>query len=115
MSDVTRLCDDSDLFSHKLGMQDPNWRQCVYDHRKQLLENSTQVNFSLEHAHQWRYRLQEFINVKYNLPYDVVWIVFWLNNLQNPDHDGGVLKLYVPHYDYLTKLYNAMSSNTLYT
>lgn len=115
MAGVTRLLDESNMYTHKLGMQDPNWRQCVYDHRKQILDHSTLVTFTMEHAHQWRYRLQEFINVKYNLPFDVVWIVFWINNLQNPDHDGGVLKLYVPQEDYLLKLYNAMGSNVLYT
>ena len=115
MADVIRLYENTFNLDHKFGMQDPNWRQCVYDHRQQIIEHSVEVSFTLEHAHQWRYRLQEFIKAKYNLPYEVVWIVFWLNNFQNLDYDGGVLKVLIPRENYLNELYHAMGGTVIYT
>lgn len=101
---VKRLSDWSDT-EHKFGMQDPKWRQMVYDYRLWLLARSTRVSFSMPDAHQWRYRLQEFINKKYMLPYDSVWIVFYLNNLTNVEYDGGVLTLEIPELQVLEDLY----------
>lgn len=115
MAGVVGLYENDSDISHRFGMQNQAWRQCVYDHRKQIIEHSRTVTFTLEHAHQWRYRLQEFLKAKYNFPTDAVWIVYHINNFQNIDNDGGIMKIYVPEENYLVDLYNAMGSNILYT
>ena len=102
---VTRLSEWLDV-DHKFGMQDPAWRQMVYDYRLWLLARSTRVQFTMPDAHQWRFRLQEFIKKKYNLPYDAVWIVFFLNNLSNIEYDGGVLTIEIPETSVLEELYS---------
>lgn len=108
---VTRLSEWSDI-DHKFGMQDPKWRQMVYDYRIWLLARSTRVSFTMPDAHQWRFRLQEFIEKKYNIPYDAVWIVFFLNNLSNIEYDGGVLTLEIPELQVLEDLYGIYQLNS---
>jgi len=97
---------------HKLGMHDAAWRQVVYDHRLWLRERSIAVTFSLADAHQWRYRLQEFLKKKYSYPYDAMWIVLLINSIENADCDGGVLYLLVPELTYVQELYSNYQQNT---
>lgn len=108
---VTSLNTWSDV-EHKFGMQDVAWRQVIYDHRLWLKKRATVVNFSMPDAHQWRYRLQEFLKKKYQLPYDTQWIVYFLNNLENVEYDGGVYSLLIPSLSDLETLYTAYQETT---
>ena len=101
---VSRLTDSTTL-DLKFGASDPKWRQFVYDYRLWLLKKATRVSFSMPDAHRWRYRLQEFIVHKYNVPQAAVWIVFYLNSITNNDYDGGVLTLEIPELQVLEDLY----------
>lgn len=104
---VKRLSDLSS-YDHKFGMQDPSWRQTVYDHRLLIIKKAHQVEFTMEHAHRWRFRLQEFMKLKYNLPYDAFWIVCLINNFQNIDCDGGTIDVLFPDLSHLEELYTGM-------
>jgi hypothetical protein len=108
--EITRINDWSDS-DHKFGMHDPAWRQMVYDYRLWLLARSTRVTFTMPDAHQWRFRLEEFIQNKYRIPYDAVWIVFYLNNLTSIEYDGGVLTLEIPESTVLEELYSIYELN----
>ena len=108
---ITRLTDTL-ASSQKFGANDPKWRQMVYDYRLWLLENATRVSFTMPDAHMWRYRLQEFIMRKYQIPQAAVWIVFYLNNLTNIDYDGGVLTLEIPELQVLEDLYRIYKSSS---
>lgn len=98
---------------HKLGMHDPEWRQVVYDHRLWLKDKSIEVSFSLADAHTWRYRLQEFLMQKYSYPYDALWIVLYINSIENVDCDGGITSVLVPELSYVEELYTNYQQNTV--
>lgn len=101
---VMRLTDRAPL-NDIFGSNDPKWRQFVYDYRLWLLKRATRVSFSMADAHRWRYRLQEFIYHKYDIPQSALWIVLYLNNITHNEYDGGVLTLEIPELQVLHDLY----------
>lgn len=109
---VTRLTDRVNTLQ-KHAMNDPGWRQMVYDHRLWLKDRASVVTFTLPDAHQWRFRLKEWLKAKYNMKPDTEWIVFYLNNLENIEYDGGVITLLVPTQASIEDLYSRYSEHAL--
>lgn len=97
---------------HKFGMQDADWRQVVYDHRAWLKEKSTLVSFTMPDANYWKFRLMEYLKSAHNYSLDAEWIVFYINELDNKDFDGGTMQLYVPGIQYIEQLYSSYQQNT---
>lgn len=103
---VTRLTDRTTGVSQRYAMSDPAWRQMVYDHRLWLKSKAITVTFTLPDARQWRFRLKEWLHAKYNMTPATEWIVFYLNNLENIEYDGGVIVLEVPTQESIDDLYS---------
>ena len=91
---------------HEYGMHDADWRQTVYDHRTWLLARSINMTFTLPDAHTWRFRLQEFLKAKYDMPISTLWIVLWINELDHTEFDGGTLQIKIPELNAISTLYN---------
>lgn len=92
------------------GMDNEEWVQLVRDHYAWLRGKSTTYTLTPEDAHRWRFRLQEYIYTEHGLPYSMLWIVLWINNIKLSDFDGGILELLIPSESDIATLYTGYTA-----
>ena len=68
-----------------LWPDEEGWVQFIKDHRKQIMEKSTEVYIDPNDARIYAYSVESFLKSK-DLPISMAWIVVWLNQLYSSLH-----------------------------
>ena len=87
----------------KLNDSDRRWATFIKDFRKEILENSYRVELTPYMVEIFRYRLNDLL-LENNVPYDIHWIIAWINGLGNQLNFQDVTHLWVPNHDFIRKL-----------
>ena len=79
-----------------LWPDEEGWVQFIKDHRKQIMEKSTEVYIDPNDARIYAYSVESFLKSK-DLPISMAWIVVWLNQLYSSLHfSADMTTLYMP-------------------
>lgn len=91
--------------SNKVNDVNPEWRHFLKDFRNSLISSSKTIEINLYHARIFRFRLRDLLNEN-NLPYDCLWIIIWLNNLETELNFKDVTRLLIPDYNEIVRIRN---------
>ena len=85
---------------------DPKFRQLIYDHKTYIRNSSFKLNISPQIRDIYKYRNNKLIldnsQIK-NL--NLMWIIFFINNVDQLDYLGKLNVLYIPNEDIIKSLY----------
>lgn len=109
-------------FSNKLigrnkidGIDNHDWKIVVQDHKEYIKKHSIIYPTNVEEIHTYRYRPVQYLNEKYGITKEYVWIILYINDIVSTREFIGDIKfLYIPQMDLIDKLFNSYRSNRSY-
>lgn len=92
---------------------DSNWIRFIQDHKEYIKNRSNRRQLNINEISIYKNKLREFITVQQLCPYDLVWILFLINDMTDRMSLENKNALYVPDtttINDLKKKYNTFTS-----
>ena len=88
-----------------INFYDPLFKQTIYDHKKHLIPVAKRVKISNMQRDIYKYRDTLFITTVLNLPKEMIWILKYLNDIDQSQTLVSKGILYVPDLNVIQSLY----------
>ena len=88
-----------------INFYDPLFKQTIYDHKKHLISVAKRVKISNMQRDIYKYRDTLFITTVLNLPKEMIWILKYLNDIDQSQTLVSKSILYVPDLNVIQSLY----------
>jgi hypothetical protein len=88
-----------------INFYDPLFKQTIYDHKKHLISVAKRVKISNMQRDIYKYRDTLFITTVLNLPKEMIWILKYLNDIDQSQTLVSKGILYVPDLNVIQSLY----------
>ena len=88
-----------------INFYDPLFKQTIYDHKKHLISVAKRVKISNMQRDIYKYRDTLFITTVLNLPKEMIWVLKYLNDIDQSQTLVSKGILYVPDLNVIQSLY----------